>query len=213
MSAPASRLPRVTVRPARVQWRRGDVRRPRDRIRPRERVAGGAPRRPREYRPDKTQTPAITNTQRSDLSVLGPRCNSAPRSKQPRHRRAPIGVTQAARWRSSCGCSPANEQVGASRIRANVPRGLAGYQHVAGSTKTAAQPRQTGHPLSPSRDPGELLARLGRSASMRAAAGPCAIGLPLTSADQPSSGRLTGRSQCRFRRRMQPRTGLRRAEL
>jgi hypothetical protein len=47
---------------------------------------------------------------------------------------------------------------GVSRIRANVTRGLGGYEHVAWSTKTVAQPRQTRHPLSPSRDPGEPLA-------------------------------------------------------
>jgi hypothetical protein len=61
------------------------------------------------------------------------------------------GVTQAPRWQSSCGCSPANKQVGASSIRANVPRGWAAASTSVSSTKTSAQPWQTGHPLPPSR--------------------------------------------------------------
>jgi len=49
------------------------------------------------------------------------------------------------------------------------------------------------------RDPSEPLAGIGGSASMQAAAGSCAIGLPLRAADQASSGVQTSRSECRFR--------------
>jgi hypothetical protein len=111
-------------------------------------------------------------------------------------------VTQPPRWRSCGGWSSAHKQVGASRIRAGSAAAWATTKTSVSSTTTSAQPWQTGHPLPPSRHLSEPLPGAGGSASRQAAgcsSRPSAVGLPLTSADQPSCGGLTFRSECRYR--------------
>ena len=60
------------------------------------------------------------------------------------------GVTQAPSRRNDCGCSPAKGHADVSRIQAYGRAAWATTSTTASPAKTAAPPRQTSHPLSPS---------------------------------------------------------------
>jgi hypothetical protein len=77
--------------------------------------------------------------------------------KQPRRRRYRFRRTEPPRGRSWCGCSCAKGAPALAAFELTRDAVWAAATASAGSTKTAAQPRQTGHLLSPSRDAGEPL--------------------------------------------------------
>ena len=79
--------------------------------------------------PSRNWLPLRTSEQRSQPATA---CPLGHRSSHQRRGQLTValGVTQAPRWRSCCGCSSAQRQVGASHIRASGRRGLADYQHV-----------------------------------------------------------------------------------
>jgi hypothetical protein len=83
-------------------------------------------------------------------ATKAPTCASASSPAQQSRQDCPLGVTQAPSRRNYCGCSAAKGHADVSRIQANGRAAWATTSTTASPAKTAAPPRQTSHPLSPS---------------------------------------------------------------